>query len=113
MAKTRKLFAYQKVDGVKGTPLKTPHGIKLVPQMAQKTGPVLPNDRDWEFMIFGYCTLLDLGGKFGLWYEVVPPQGGIRRCLLCYAESAGWRELDQAGPRTRRVPGQQEEQYRH
>ena len=85
--KDAKLFAYKRVDGVRGTPLRIPYGIKLVPQMAHKTGPVLPNDRDWEFMIFGYSTLLDLGGKFGLWYEVVPPQGGIRRCLLCYAES--------------------------
>ena len=95
--KDAKLFAHAKVDGVRAAPSKTPYGIRLVPQMAHKTGPVLPNDRDWEFMIFGYCTLLDLGGKFGLWYEVVPPQGGIRRCLLCYAESVdgvNWTKPD-------------------
>ena len=95
--KDAKLFAYTKVDGVKGTPLKTPYGIKLVPQLAQKIGPVLPNDRDWEFMIFGYCTLLDLGGKFGLWYEVVPPKGSGGRCLVCYAESTdgmNWTKPD-------------------
>jgi len=85
--KDAKLFAYTKVHGVTGAPSRTPYGLKLVPQAAQKTGPLLPNDRDWEFMILGYCTLLDLGGKFGLWYEVVPPGSGIRQCLLCYAES--------------------------
>ena len=95
--KDAKLFAYKKVEGVTGTPLRTPYGLKLVPQVAQKTGPVLPNDREWEFMIFGYCTLLDLGGKFGLWYEVVPPQGSGARNLLCYAESVdgvSWTKPD-------------------
>jgi len=81
------LWAYEKIEGVTGVPSRVPYGLKLVPQAAEKTGPVLPNDRDWEFMIFGYCSLHDLGGKFGLWYEVVPPKEDGKTNLLCYAES--------------------------
>jgi hypothetical protein len=81
------LWAYEKIEGVIGVPSRIPYGLKLVPQVAEKTGPVIPNDREWEFMIFGYCSLHDLGAKFGLWYEVVPPKEDGKTNLLCYAES--------------------------
>jgi len=79
------LWAYEKIEGVTGAASRIPYGLKLVPEAAKKTGPVIPNDRDWEFMIFGYCSLHDLGGKFGLWYEVVPPKEDGKANLLCYA----------------------------
>ncbi len=80
------LFAYDQIDGVTGSPYKVPYGIKLVPQMAEKIGPILTNDREWEFL-FSCATLLDLGGKYGLWYEVTPPKNQGMSSLLCYAES--------------------------
>ena len=90
------LFSYDQVDDIRGTPFKVPYGIKLVPQMAEKIGPILPNNRDWEFL-FGCATLLDLRGKYGLWYEVVPPRNQGMSSLLCYAESddaLNWKKPD-------------------
>lgn len=90
------LFARENVGAVQSTPFKVPYGIRLVPQPAEKIGPVLANDRDWEFL-FTCHTLLDLGGKFGLWYEVVPPGKSGMECMLCYAESddgVNWRKPD-------------------
>jgi hypothetical protein len=73
---------------------RAPYGIKLVNQKATKIGPIIPNDREWEYCIYSYLSLFDLGGKFGLWYEVVPPGEigrndifGSHQDLLCYAES--------------------------
>lgn len=80
------LFAYDEVENITGTPFKVPYGIKLVPQAAEKIGPILTNDREWEFL-FSCATVLDLGGKYGLWYEVVPPKNQGMSSLLCYAES--------------------------
>jgi len=82
------VWAFEKIAGVTGVPSRIPYGLALTPQMAEKTGSLIPNDRDWEFMIFPYCSLLDLGGKYGLWYEVVPPKKDGKSNLLCYAESA-------------------------
>jgi hypothetical protein len=81
------LFAQREITGVRGKPRAVPFGIRLAPQTAERVGPVIPNDRDWEFMIGGYISLHALDGKFGLWYEVVPPGGGGSANLLCYAES--------------------------
>jgi hypothetical protein len=39
--------------------------------------------------------MLDLGGKYGLWYEVTPPKNQGMSSLLCYAESTdgvNWRK---------------------
>jgi len=69
-----------------------PTGVRLVAERAHKIGPVMKNDRDWEFMISGYASLHDLGGKFGLWYETVPPGGNGDSNLICYAESKDGRE---------------------
>jgi hypothetical protein len=81
------LFAHQEIKGIRGVPFRVPYGLKLVPQKASKIGPIIPNDRDWEFMIVAYVSLHDIGGKFGLWYECVPPGGNGNSNLLCYAES--------------------------
>jgi len=81
------LFAHQEIPDVRGEPYRVPWGIRLAAGQAERIGPVLSNDRDWEFMIGGYATLLDLGGRFGLWYEAVPPGGDGEANLLCYAES--------------------------
>lgn len=91
------LFAHEEIHGVQGRPVRTPYGIRLVAQPAERLGPVVPNDRDWEFMLGGYCSLHDLGGKFGLWYEVVPPRADGETNLLCYAESndgVNWTKPD-------------------
>lgn len=81
------LFSYEEIKNVQGVPNRTPYGIRLVAQQAEKIGPIVPNDRDWEFMIGGYCSMHDLGGKFGVWYEVVPPKTDGNKNLICYAES--------------------------
>ncbi len=81
------LWAYEEIKGVQGVPENVPQGIRLVAEKAERIGPIVPNDREWEFIIGGYVTLLDLGGKFGLWYEVVPPKADGETNLLCYAES--------------------------
>lgn len=80
------LWAYDEIPGVSGAASLVPYGVRLVPQQAEKTGPVISPDREWEFMLF-YCCVLDLGGRFGLWYEAVPPRGNGSRSFLCYAES--------------------------
>ncbi len=82
------LFAHEEIPNVRGEPWRVPYGIRLEAQKADRIGPIVPNERDWEFMIGGYISLLDLGGKFGLWYEVVPPRAGGETNMLCYAESA-------------------------
>lgn len=80
------LFQHQEQKNVRGHAYRVPFGIELAAVQAEKTGPLVPNDREWEFMM-GYCSLHDLGGKFGLWYEVVPPGGYGGKNLICYAES--------------------------
>lgn len=91
------LFAHREIAGVRGQPGAVPFGIRLAAQKAERIGPVIPNDREWEFMICGYVSLHALDGKFGLWYEVVPPGGDGEANLLCYAESAdglNWTKPD-------------------
>lgn len=80
------LWAYDEVPKVRGTANCVPYGLKLAAQHAKKTGPLILPDRDWEFMLF-YCCMLDLGGRYGLWYEAVPPRGNGSKSFLCYAES--------------------------
>ncbi|MGB9619900.1 MAG: hypothetical protein ACPL7K_05775, partial [Armatimonadota bacterium] len=67
------LFAHEEVKDVHGVLERVPYGLRLVPQEPEKIGPVIRSDRDWEFMIYAH-TLLDLGGKYGLWYEALPPK---------------------------------------
>jgi hypothetical protein len=73
--------------GVSAHAVQVPRGIRLINQKAQSLGPVVPNDREWEYCIYSYISLFDLGGKFGMWYEVVPPGDDSHHDLLCYAES--------------------------
>ena len=81
------LWAYEEIKEVEGVPERIPYGLRLVAQPAEKIGPVIGTDRDWEFMIYAH-TMLDLGGKYGLWYEALPPKDYGAAGLLCYAESA-------------------------
>ncbi len=82
------LFAHEEIPNVRGESWRVPYGIRLEAQKAERIGPIIPNERDWEFMIGGYVSLFDLGGRFGLWYEVVPPRADGEANNLCYAESA-------------------------
>jgi len=68
-----------------------PWGIRLRALPAQKSEPFLHSDQPWEGIIFPPTTLRE-GGRYRLWYEVVPPdhiddgRTGEHN-FLCYAES--------------------------
>ncbi|MGQ9553533.1 MAG: hypothetical protein ACUVWR_05420 [Anaerolineae bacterium] len=88
-------------------PDEVPSGLRLRAQKAEKSAPFLSCTEPWEHMIF-YPTLIRDGGKYRLWYEVVPYDhwSGTRTgrgadlpmgfsTLLCYAESddlVTWRK---------------------
>ena len=60
-------------------------------QRAEKTGPVLPNNKPWKY-IHGYLSMKYWNGKYRMWYEVVPPRTNgqfhpFGFSMLCYAES--------------------------
>jgi hypothetical protein len=105
------LFAHREIQDLRGTPRGVPFGIRLVAQKADKIGPIIANDRDWEFMIPGHCSLHPIERGFGLWYEVVPPGGDGSANLLCYAESGdgvNWQKpelglVDFAGSRKNNI----------
>jgi hypothetical protein len=64
----------------------SPMGIRLEAQPPTRLGPVIANDKPWEYSLC-YPTLGQLDGKYRMWYEVIAPreQGGAD--MLCYAES--------------------------
>ena len=74
------------LPSIVGHPRQPPWNIRIEAQPAEKTGPVLPNDQAWEY-ILGYNTLLHWEGKYRLWYETIPPRGSGLEGVLCYAES--------------------------
>ncbi|HWB53926.1 MAG TPA: hypothetical protein VG722_07025, partial [Tepidisphaeraceae bacterium] len=74
------------LDAVDPIAAQLPNGIRIEAQRPDFTGPVLPSDRPWEYLI-GYNALHFLDGKYRLWYEVVPPGQQGDSNLLCYAES--------------------------
>jgi hypothetical protein len=68
-----------------------PKGIRLRALPAQKSAPYIRPDSPWEGVI-GAPTVIQEGGLYRLWYEVVPPEdiasgAAGERNLLCYAES--------------------------
>ena len=86
-------------DTAQPKPAEVPSGVRLRAQPAQKSAPFLECTEPWEHMIF-YPTLIHDGGKYRLWYEVIPTDhwsGGRQgrganlpmgfSTLLCYAES--------------------------
>lgn len=77
----------QTLPTIVGVPSQAPSNIHLAVRRAEKTGPVLENDRPWECGI-GYHTLLAVDGRYKLWYEVRTPGNGDGSGVLCYAESA-------------------------
>lgn len=80
------LFAHEELAGFYAEPMQVPYGIRLEAQPAQKLGPTIECDREWEFIVSGGC-MHSIDGKFRIWYEVHPPRGEGEANLLCYAES--------------------------
>jgi hypothetical protein len=67
-----------------------PGQIRLEVEPAQRIGPVVPNDKPWEYML-GYCSLVPWEGRYRIYYEAVPPNGSATSSLLCLAESSDGR----------------------
>jgi hypothetical protein len=65
----------------------SPFGIRIEGQPATKVGPVLANDKPWEYSLC-YPTLGFIDGKYRMWYEVIAPREHGAADLVCYAESA-------------------------
>ena len=96
------LFATEGVTGnVYADPRDVPRNIQLVAQKARRAEPCLVPTEPWEHTIF-WPTLIHDGGKYRLWYEVVPGDHWTGTAtvpidfkLLCYAESddlVHWRK---------------------
>ncbi len=65
----------------------TPYGIRIEAQKPTKLGPVVPNDKPWEWSQC-YPTLGYFDGKYRMWYEVITPFPHGAKDVLCYAESS-------------------------
>lgn len=82
------------VEAIDPVPTQMASGIRLEAQRPEFIGPVIRNERPWEFLM-GYNAMHYLDGKFRLWYETVPTGGQGTANLLCYAESddgLNWRK---------------------
>ena len=68
-----------------------PSGVRLSIQQAQKSAPLIVNDRPWEGAVLGGgVTVLQDGGRYRMWYC-----SGLQGGGLCYAESEdgfAWRK---------------------
>ena len=62
-----------------------PQGIKLSVQKAEKSSPVLVNDRPWEEGSLNYANVLYIDGRYRLWYSTYNPTS--ENSYTCYAES--------------------------
>jgi hypothetical protein len=70
-----------------------PWGIRIEAQQAEKVGPILSADQPWENR-FAFPSLLKIGDKYVLYYEVEPPPGHpeVANKILCLAESTNGKE---------------------
>lgn len=75
-----------KIEGISARGNQSAYGIRLDAQPADKLGPVLANDKPWEYSLC-YPTLGFFDGKYRMWYEVIAPRGHGAADMLCYAES--------------------------
>jgi hypothetical protein len=79
-------------------PVFMPYGVRLrVARPALTAEPFIRPDRPADGVTMGgYCTLLQDGGKYRLWYEsYLPGQGTDELAHICYAESdncVDWRK---------------------
>lgn len=64
----------------------SPYGVRIAGEPAAKVGPILGNDKPWEYSLC-YPTLCYSEGKYRLWYEAIAPLDHGAADLLCYAES--------------------------
>ncbi|WP_428939924.1 hypothetical protein [Fontivita pretiosa] len=74
-------------DQIKVLGDQSPYGVRLEAQPASKLGPVIPNDKPWEYSLC-YPTLGYFDGKYRMWYEVITPRERGAADILCYAESS-------------------------
>ena len=75
-------------DRIAVDPKSTPYGIRIELVKAAKLGPVIKNDKPWEFFT-PYVTLIHHGDKYMLFYNTTTflDDRGSKGYVTCYAES--------------------------
>lgn len=74
-----------KLDVVRASAVKPCYGVRIERVVPQKRGPVLQNDRPWEFFT-PYTVLLEYEGEYRLYYNTMP-KDRPEDYMLCVATS--------------------------